>query len=152
LPDCQPSRGVWDVATWHDLAATPTVPDTPPTAFGEDAHPAQGARPGCLESFDSGAFFVQQGKVGYDELFPRLLAFYARNDWANAYVLLDYVPTSRNSPTILYQAVNHGPSRFLKRATLIATFEAESGGGMPRQKTRKGGMPVWAGVKPADCG
>ena len=47
--------------------------------------------------FDSGGFFVQQGKVTYDELFPRLLDFYARNDWAAAYVLPDFVPTSRNT-------------------------------------------------------
>lgn len=48
--------------------------------------------------FDSGGFFVQQGKVTYDELFPRLLDYYARNDWAAAYVLPDFVPTSRNTP------------------------------------------------------
>jgi hypothetical protein len=47
--------------------------------------------------FDSGGFFVQQGKVTYDELFPRLLDYYAHNDWAEAYVLPDFVPTSRNS-------------------------------------------------------
>jgi GNAT superfamily N-acetyltransferase len=47
--------------------------------------------------FDSGGFFVQQGKVTYDELFPRLLEYYARNDWAEAYVLPDFVPTSRNT-------------------------------------------------------
>ncbi len=48
--------------------------------------------------FDSGGFFVQQGKVTYDELFPRLLDYYSRNDWADYYVLPDYVPTSRNTP------------------------------------------------------
>jgi ribosomal protein S18 acetylase RimI-like enzyme len=47
--------------------------------------------------FDSGGFFVQQGKVTYDQLFPRLLNFYRRNDWGAAYVLPDYVPTSKNT-------------------------------------------------------
>ncbi|MCI0428139.1 MAG: GNAT family N-acetyltransferase [Nitrospiraceae bacterium] len=45
--------------------------------------------------FDSGGFFVQQGKIGYHELFTRLLAFYAKNDWAEGYVLPDFPPTSR---------------------------------------------------------
>ena len=56
--------------------------------------------------FDSGGFFVQQGKVTYDELFPRLLDFYARNDWADAYVLPDYVPTSRNTPAEVEERVH----------------------------------------------
>ncbi|MFO0822811.1 MAG: GNAT family N-acetyltransferase, partial [Gemmataceae bacterium] len=40
--------------------------------------------------FDSGGFFVQQGKVTYDELFPKLLDYYAKNDWAAIYVLPDF--------------------------------------------------------------
>jgi GNAT superfamily N-acetyltransferase len=56
--------------------------------------------------FDSGGFFVQQGKVTYDELFPRLLDYYARNDWAEAYVLPDFVPTSRNSPAEVDERVH----------------------------------------------
>ena len=56
--------------------------------------------------FDSGGFFVQQGKVTYDELFPRLLDFYQRNDWAAAYVLPDYVPTSRNTPSEVDERVH----------------------------------------------
>ena len=47
--------------------------------------------------FDSGGFFVQQGKIAYEELFARLLEFYQRNDWGDTYVLPDYVPTSRQS-------------------------------------------------------
>jgi ribosomal protein S18 acetylase RimI-like enzyme len=45
--------------------------------------------------FDSGGFFVQQGKIGYHELFSRLLTFYTKNDWAEGYVLPDFPPTSR---------------------------------------------------------
>lgn len=56
--------------------------------------------------FDSGGFFVQQGKVTYDELFPRLLDFYARNDWAATYVLPDFVPTSRNTPAEVEERVH----------------------------------------------
>lgn len=48
--------------------------------------------------FDSGGFFVQQGKIRYDELFARLLDFYLQHDWAYCYVLPDFVPTSKHSP------------------------------------------------------
>jgi len=47
--------------------------------------------------FDSGGFFVQQGKIRYDDLFTRLLKFYVENQWAEVYVLPDFVPTSRHS-------------------------------------------------------
>jgi len=56
--------------------------------------------------FDSGGFFVQQGKVTYDELFPRLLDYYAHNDWADSYVLPDFVPTSRNSASEVDERVH----------------------------------------------
>lgn len=55
--------------------------------------------------FDSGGFFVQQGKIRYDDLFSRLLDFYRVNDWATAYVLPDYVPTSQNSPAEVEERV-----------------------------------------------
>ena len=47
--------------------------------------------------FDSGGFFVQQGKISYDELFVRLLNFYSQHRWAQTYVLPDFVPTSRQT-------------------------------------------------------
>ena len=47
--------------------------------------------------FDSGGFFVQQGKISYDELFSRLLDFYLKHEWAQTYVLPDFVPTSRQT-------------------------------------------------------
>jgi GNAT superfamily N-acetyltransferase len=47
--------------------------------------------------FDSGGFYVQQGKITYDSLFSRLLSFYQENPWAEKYVLPDFVPTSKNS-------------------------------------------------------
>lgn len=47
--------------------------------------------------FDSGGYQVQMGKVGYEELFGRLLGFYRKNDWADWYVLPDHVPRSTDS-------------------------------------------------------
>lgn len=48
-------------------------------------------------TFDSGGFFVQQGKISYDELFSRLLNVYSKQEWAQTYVLPDFVPTSRQT-------------------------------------------------------
>ncbi|HIE01018.1 MAG TPA: GNAT family N-acetyltransferase [Thiotrichaceae bacterium] len=56
--------------------------------------------------FDSGGFFVQQGKIRYEELFSWLLDFYAKNDWADGYVLPDYVPTSRQSAAEVIERVH----------------------------------------------
>ncbi len=47
--------------------------------------------------FDSGGFFVQQGRISYDELFSKLLDCYLKHEWAETYVLPDFVPTSRQS-------------------------------------------------------
>lgn len=44
--------------------------------------------------FDSGGYYVQQGVVSYESLYQKLLNFYRRNQWADWYVLPDYVPTS----------------------------------------------------------
>src|SRR5439155_4050540 len=55
--------------------------------------------------FDSGGFFVQQGKIRYEDLFARLLEFYLTHDWATKYVLPDYVPTSQNSPSEVEERV-----------------------------------------------
>jgi queuine/archaeosine tRNA-ribosyltransferase len=44
--------------------------------------------------FDSGGYYVQQGRLSYQELYGRLLAFYLKNQWADWYVLPDHVPTS----------------------------------------------------------
>jgi len=63
-------------------------------------------RSGVEIVFDSGGFFVQQGKVTYEDLFPRLLDFYARNDWAAAYVLPDFVPTSRHTAAEVEERVH----------------------------------------------
>ena len=68
--------------------------------------------------FDSGGFFVQQGKISYDELFSRLLDFYLKHKWAQTYVLPDFVPTSRQTSEEVTERVHvtAGESiRFLKK-------------------------------------
>jgi len=52
---------------------------------------------GTVVMFDSGGYQVQMGKVGYEELFDRLLRFYRENNWADWYVLPDHVPRSTDS-------------------------------------------------------
>lgn len=44
--------------------------------------------------FDSGGYYVQQGRLSYQDLYGRLLSFYLKNQWADWYVLPDHVPTS----------------------------------------------------------
>ena len=44
--------------------------------------------------FDSGGYFVQQGEIAYEDLYRRLLEWYRENQWAQVYVLPDYVPSS----------------------------------------------------------
>jgi hypothetical protein len=46
--------------------------------------------------FDSGGYYVQTGRVSYDDLFYPLLNIYHSNKWAETYVLPDYVPTSQD--------------------------------------------------------
>ncbi len=68
--------------------------------------------------FDSGGFFVQQGKISYDELFSRLLDFYLKHKWAQTYVLPDFVPTSRQTSKEVEERVHVTAAesvRFLKR-------------------------------------
>jgi len=53
--------------------------------------------------FDSGGYYVQQGRLAYDELYGLLMDFYCQNRWADWYVLPDWVPTSQDDP----QTVEH---------------------------------------------
>jgi hypothetical protein len=48
--------------------------------------------------FDSGAYSVQKGRISYEEMYWSLLNYYRENDWADWYVLPDYVPLSSDSP------------------------------------------------------
>lgn len=56
--------------------------------------------------FDSGGYAVQQGLISYEDLYQRLLAYYRANDWADMYVLPDYVPTSGLSDQEVEDRVN----------------------------------------------
>ena len=52
---------------------------------------------GSTIMFDSGGYQVQMGRIGYEELFERLVRFYRDNDWADLYVLPDHVPCSTDT-------------------------------------------------------
>jgi queuine/archaeosine tRNA-ribosyltransferase len=53
---------------------------------------------GSQVCFDSGGYFVQQGRITYEDLYGRLMSYYQENQWADWYVLPDWVPTSRDDP------------------------------------------------------
>lgn len=53
--------------------------------------------------FDSGGYYVQQGRLTYEELYGRLMDYYGKNQWADRYVLPDWVPTSQDDT----QTVDH---------------------------------------------
>lgn len=44
--------------------------------------------------FDSGGFYVQMGRISYEDMYYQLLQFYRKNDWADYYILPDTVPLS----------------------------------------------------------
>lgn len=52
---------------------------------------------GAQVFFDSGGYQVQMGRIRYEELFRRLLEVYRAYDWADWYVLPDFVPSSADS-------------------------------------------------------
>lgn len=79
--------------------------------------------------FDSGGYYVQQGRMAYPELCDQLRAYYANpnNHWADYYVLPDHVPTSADSPlevarkvaetcTVASQFYNQMPSELQRKA------------------------------------
>lgn len=83
--------------------------------------------------FDSGGYFVQQGVISYEELYKKLMAYYAENDWGDWYVLPDYVPTSDLSPEEV-------EARVQATITVGKTFFAE----MPKH-LRSRALPVVQG-------
>jgi hypothetical protein len=44
--------------------------------------------------FDSGGFFVQMGRISYEDMYWQLLQYYRANPWGDWYTLPDYVPLS----------------------------------------------------------
>jgi hypothetical protein len=63
------------------------------------------AQRGTRICFDSGGYYVQVGKLAYEELYLRLLRLYKQHDWADLYVLPDNVPTSRDTPGDVWRKV-----------------------------------------------
>jgi hypothetical protein len=55
--------------------------------------------------FDSGGYYVQIGKLKYEELYMPLLEAYRANRWARIYTLPDHVPLSQDSPDVVSQKV-----------------------------------------------
>lgn len=47
--------------------------------------------------FDSGGYYVQMGRIKYEQLYLPLLKEYRNNPWASLYTLPDYVPLSQDS-------------------------------------------------------
>lgn len=60
---------------------------------------------GSTVMFDSGGYYVQVGKLTYQELYYPLLQFYKANPWADIYTLPDHVPTSQDSEQVVWQKV-----------------------------------------------
>lgn len=56
--------------------------------------------------FDSGGYAVQQGEISYEELYGRLLTYYRKTQWADSYILPDYVPTSGLNEAEVEERVN----------------------------------------------
>lgn len=55
--------------------------------------------------FDSGGYYVQLGRLKYEELYMPLLEIYRANQWAALYTLPDHVPLSQDPPEIIEQKV-----------------------------------------------
>jgi hypothetical protein len=62
-------------------------------------------RRGSEVFFDSGGYYVQQGRLAYEDLYGRLMSCYLDNQWADWYVLPDWVPTTQDDPTTVEHKV-----------------------------------------------
>lgn len=60
---------------------------------------------GSVIMFDSGGYYVQVGKLTYQQLYYPLLEFYKANPWADIYTLPDHVPTSQDSKQVVWQKI-----------------------------------------------
>ena len=60
---------------------------------------------GLRVCFDSGGYYVQVGRITYEELYQRLLALYRAHPWADVYVLPDDVPTSRDDAAQAWEKI-----------------------------------------------
>lgn len=55
--------------------------------------------------FDSGGYYVQLGRLSYEELYMPLLQTYRRHRWASVYTLPDHVPTSQDMTDVVERKV-----------------------------------------------
>ena len=55
--------------------------------------------------FDSGGYYVQIGRLRYEELYIPLMKNYKENRWASVYTLPDHVPLSQDNPSVVEQKV-----------------------------------------------
>ncbi|MBW7959475.1 MAG: hypothetical protein H3C69_07935 [Candidatus Promineofilum sp.] len=55
--------------------------------------------------FDSGGFFVQMGRISYEDMYWQLLHFYRSNPWGDWYTLPDYVPLSSDDEETCWHKV-----------------------------------------------
>lgn len=55
--------------------------------------------------FDSGGYYVQIGRLSYQELYMPLLKMYRANRWASLYTLPDHVPLSQDDPETVARKV-----------------------------------------------
>lgn len=60
---------------------------------------------GTRAFFDSGGYYVQIGRLKYEELYMPLLEAYRIHRWAKVYTLPDHVPTSQDSLDVVAQKV-----------------------------------------------
>ena len=60
---------------------------------------------GAKITFDSGGYYVQVGRITYQELYYPLLQFYRSNSWGDTFTLPDFVPTSQDHPDVVEQKV-----------------------------------------------
>jgi hypothetical protein len=56
--------------------------------------------------FDSGGYYVQMGRLKYEELYAPLLKTYRENLWADVYVLPDHVPLSKDDAETVSRKVD----------------------------------------------
>ena len=61
--------------------------------------------------FDSGGFYVQIGRINYNDLYQPLLDLYRREQWADYYVLPDHVPLSSDDHETVWQKVTETVSQ-----------------------------------------
>jgi len=64
------------------------------------------AQEGSNIFFDSGGYYVQIGRMRYEELYMPLLQTYIANPWASVYTLPDHVPTTQDSVERVAQKIH----------------------------------------------